>query len=155
MISKIEVEDIVLQQLDSEMEFIVDISISTSNQINVLLDGDQGITIERCVEVSRAINESFDREVEDFELEVSSAGLSESLRLPRQYMKNIGRSLDVVKTDGQKIRGVLLAVTDSNFTLEAENMVLVEGKKRKQKLVEQVLVPYTDVKTALVVISFR
>lgn len=61
----------------------------------------------------------------------------------------------MVKTDGQKVRGLLKNVTDSNFTLEIESMVKVEGKKRKQKLVEQVSIPYTDVKSALVVISFR
>ncbi|MDD2548711.1 MAG: ribosome assembly cofactor RimP [Bacteroidales bacterium] len=155
MITNTKVENIVLQQLDSKIEFIVDISVSSANQIKVLLDGDQGITIERCVEISRAIEQSFDREAEDFELEVSSAGLSETLRLPRQYKKNIGHKLDVVKTDGQKVRGLLKNVTDSNFTLEIESMVKVEGKKRKQKLVEQVSIPYTDVKSALVVISFR
>ena len=88
MITNIEIEDIVLQQLNSETEFLVDVSVSAANQIKVQLDGDQGITIERCVEVSKAIEQSFDREVQDFELEVSSAGLSESLRLPRQ----IGRA---------------------------------------------------------------
>ena len=155
MITNIEIEDIVLQQLNSETEFLVDVSVSAANQIKVQLDGDQRITIERCVEVSKAIEQSFDREVQDFELEVSSAGLSESLRLPRQYKKNLGHSLDVIKVDGQKVRGLLVNVTDSNFTLEVESMVKAEGKKRKQKFVEEVSLPYTDVKSALVVISFR
>ena len=155
MITRSKIEDTVLQQLDSELEFVVDISISATNLIKVQLDGDQGITIERCVEVSRAIEDNFNREDEDYDLEVSSAGLSESLKLPRQYTKNIGHSLDVVKVDGQKIRGLLVGVTDNNFTLEVESMVKVEGKKRKQKLVEQVSLPYTDVKSALVVVSFR
>jgi ribosome maturation factor RimP len=121
----------------------------------VLLDGDNGITIDRCVKVSRAIEQSFDREEEDFELEVASAGLSESLKLPRQYKKNVGRSLEVVKADGQKIKGLLLSANQEAFVLEVESMVKPEGKKRKEKVIDQFEIPYTDVKSAIVVISFR
>lgn len=103
MITNTKVENIVLQQLDSKIEFIVDISVSSANQIKVLLDGDQGITIERCVEISRAIEQSFDREAEDFELEVSSAGLSETLRLPRQYKKISDISLMWLKPTAKRL----------------------------------------------------
>lgn len=155
MIDKKLVEEIVNEQLNPDEEFVVDISVSASNKIIVLLDGDNGITIDRCVKVSRAVEQSFDREEEDFELEVASAGLSESLRLPRQYMKNVGRSLEVVKSDGQKLKGLLLSANDSSLVLEIESMVKPEGKKRKEKVVEQFDIPYTDVKSAFVVISFR
>ncbi|MDX9771156.1 MAG: ribosome assembly cofactor RimP [Tenuifilaceae bacterium] len=155
MIDKKLVEEIVNEQLNPDEEFVVDISVSASNKIIVLLDGDNGITIDRCVRVSRAVEQSFDREEQDFELEVASAGLSESLRLPRQYKKNVGRSLEVVKSDGQKLKGLLLSANDSSLVLEIESMVKPEGKKRKEKVVEQFDIPYTDVKSAFVVISFR
>lgn len=155
MIDKKLVEEIVNEQLNPDEEFVVDISVSASNKIIVLLDGDNGITIDRCVKVSRAVEQSFDREEQDFELEVASAGLSESLRLPRQYKKNVGRSLEVVKSDGQKLKGLLLSANDSSLVLEIESMVKPEGKKRKEKVVEQFDIPYTDVKSAFVVISFR
>ncbi|MDY0254069.1 MAG: ribosome assembly cofactor RimP [Tenuifilaceae bacterium] len=155
MIDKKLVESIVNEQLNTDEEFVVDITVSASNKIMVLLDGDNGITIDRCVKVSRAIEQSFDRDEEDFELEVASAGLSESLRLPRQYKKNVGRSLEVVKSDGQKLKGLLLSANDSTLALEVESMVKPEGKKRKEKVVEQFEIPYTEVKSAFVVISFR
>ncbi len=155
MIDKKLVESIVNEQLNADEEFVVDITVSASNKIMVLLDGDNGITIDRCVKVSRAIEQSFDRDEEDFELEVASAGLSESLRLPRQYKKNVGRSLEVVKSDGQKLKGLLLSANDSTLALEVESMVKPEGKKRKEKVVEQFEIPYTEVKSAFVVISFR
>ena len=155
MIDKELVENIVNEQLNPDEEFVVDISVSASNKIMVLLDGDNGITIDRCVKVSRAIEQSFDREEEDFELEVASAGLSESLKLPRQYKKNVGRSLEVVKADGQKIKGLLLSANQEAFVLEVESMVKPEGKKRKEKVIDQFEIPYTDVKSAIVVISFR
>jgi ribosome maturation factor RimP len=155
MIDKELVENIVNEQLNPDEEFVVDITVSASNKIMVLLDGDNGITIDRCVKVSRAIEQSFDREEEDFELEVASAGLSESLKLPRQYKKNVGRSLEVVKADGQKIKGLLLSANQEAFVLEVESMVKPEGKKRKEKVIDQFEIPYTDVKSAIVVISFR
>jgi ribosome maturation factor RimP len=155
MIDKELVESIVNEQLNPNEEFVVDITVSASNKIMVLLDGDNGITIDRCVKVSRAIEQRFDRDEEDFELEVASAGLSESLRLPRQYKKNVGRSLEVVKSDGQKLKGLLLSANDSALALEVESMVKPEGKKRKEKVVEQFEIPYTQVKSAFVVISFR
>ena len=155
MIAKSLVETVVSEHLNSELEFLVDITISAGNKIMVLLDSDQGITIDRCVAISRAIEGTLDREQEDFELEVSSAGLSESLRLPRQFRKNLGRSLDVVLSDGQKHRGVLMDVAQESFTIEEERMEKVEGKKRKLKVTEHLTLSYADVKGAFIVISFR
>lgn len=155
MIAKSKVEEIVNEHLNSEMEFVVDITVSTGNHILVLLDSDSGITIDRCVAISRAIEGSFDREEEDFELEVASAGLSESLRLPRQYKKNLGRSLEVLTNGGQKHHGVLTGVTETSFSIDEERMVIPEGKKRKQKVVEPLTFEYSSVKSVYVMISFR
>jgi ribosome maturation factor RimP len=155
MIEKSKVEAIIKENLDADNEFLVNLSISSGNTIMVLLDSDKGITIDRCVAISRAIEQSFDRETEDFELEVASAGLSESLKLPRQYKKNMGRSLEVLMTDGVKVKGSLVQANELDFTLEFEKIEKVEGKKRKQKTFEQITINYTDVKTAFVVVSFR
>lgn len=155
MISKSTVEDIVNQHINAESEFVVDISISSSNKILVLIDSDEGITIDRCVQVSRAIEQSFDRDKEDFELEVSSAGLSSPLKVVRQYKKNIGRSLDVVLANGTKVRGKLIAANESSFSLEFEEKLMLEGKKRKELVVKTLEIPYTDIKTAYIVVTFR
>jgi ribosome maturation factor RimP len=155
MIDRNTIEAIVSSQLDPEKEFIVELTISSGNQITVLIDSDKGITIDRCVKVSRAIEENFDREVEDFELEVSSAGLSTPFKVVRQYQKNLGRELDVVLNNGQKVRGKLLSASDFNIVLEIEEMVKQEGQKRKDIVIKQLELLYTDIKSAMIVISFR
>ena len=86
--------------------FIVDVKVSKDNSIVVKADTDNGITIDECGELSAAIEASLDRDAEDFDLEVSSPGLSEPLKLPRQYLKNIGREVFVETIDGEKLRRV-------------------------------------------------
>ncbi len=155
MVDKSRIEAIVNEQLNSEKEFIVDLSISTGNKILVHIDSDSGVTIERCVIVSKAIEESLDREEEDFELEVSSAGLSSSLKVVRQYKKNIGRNLDVLLNSGEKYSGKIVEANDLEFLLEVEEMIKEEGKKRKELVIRNINIPYSEVKTAYIVVSFR
>ena len=148
MISKGTVESIVNQHINTDNEFVVEISVSSSNKIIVLIDSDDGITIDRCVLVSKAIEQSFDRDEEDFELEVSSAGLSSPLKVVRQYQKNIGRNLDVVLANGTKMQGKLLSATESSFSIEVQEKVVLEGKKRKELITKSIDLPYSDIKTA-------
>ena len=155
MIAKEKVEAILQECIDSAKEFVVELSVSPSNKILVLIDSDEGISIDRCVAVSREIEQHFDREVDDFELEVSSAGLSSPLKMARQYHKNVGRSLDVVLNDGLKMSGKLVQVNEDGFSLEVEEMVKEEGMKRKKLQVRTVSIKYDEVKTATVVISYR
>ncbi|MFP4555326.1 MAG: ribosome assembly cofactor RimP [Bacteroidales bacterium] len=155
MIQQGTIEGIVKEELNPETEFIVDISVTSGNKITVLLDGEEGITINRCVQISRAIEQSFDRDEEDFELEVSSAGLSTPLKLYRQFAKNIGRDVDVVMLTGEKYTGRLTLANESLFTIEFEEIVKVEGKKRKQRVERTLEIPYTDTKSVLVSVSFR
>jgi ribosome maturation factor RimP len=155
MIDKQRVEELVLEQLNAETEFIVEVSVSAANKILVLVDSDSGITIDRCVKISRAIEQNIDREQEDYELEVSSAGLSSPLKVVRQFQKNIGRSLDVILANGEKLKGALIAASDLGFTLEVEKMVKPEGKKRKERMIEQLELQYQQVKSAQISISFR
>jgi len=77
--------------------FLIDFSISLDNKINVVIDGDNGVTVQDCIKISRAIEHDLDREEEDFSLEVASAGAASPMVLPRQYQKNIGRKLKVRK----------------------------------------------------------
>jgi ribosome maturation factor RimP len=155
MIDRSTIDAIVNSQLDAEKEFVVDLSISSGNHIVVLIDSDEGITIDRCVKVSKAIEESLDREAEDFDLEVSSAGLSSPLKVFRQYQKNIGRELDIILTSGEKFRGKLLEATEAGINLEVLEMVKQDGKKRREPVVKQMDLVYDDIKSAIIVISFR
>lgn len=155
MVDKSTIESIVSEQLDNEKEFVVDIAVSTGNKILVLIDSDTGITIDRCVAVSRSIEQSLDRDTEDFELEVSSAGLSSPLKVVRQYQKNVGRNLDVLLNSGEKFTGKLTNATEVEFSIEVEQMIKQEGKKRKELVISTMTFPYNEVKTAYVVVTFR
>jgi ribosome maturation factor RimP len=149
------VQEIVNQQINSEKEFVVDITISSGNRIMILIDSDEGLTIDRCVKVSRAVEQALDRDSEDFELEVSSPGLSEPFKVKRQYQKNIGRKVEIITTAGQKVTGLLLSADNNGFILETEQMLKLEGKKRKELVVSNAEYNYTDVKSVKIVISFR
>ena len=134
--------------------FLIDLNISAENQICVILDGDKGVTVEDCVEVSREIEHNLDREEFDFSLEVMSAGVSEPLTLPRQYTKNLGRNLKIKTTTGEKLEGELIAANNESCTLtwsEREPKAVGKGKVTVKK---EVLLPYKDIMEAKVMITF-
>lgn len=134
--------------------FLIDLKISADNQITVILDGDQGVTVEDCVMVSREIEHNLDRENLDFSLEVMSAGVSEPLSMPRQYLKNLGRILKIKMVNGENIEGELIAADDQGCTLtwtEREPKPVGKGKITVQK---EVVLPYQDIKEAKVMITF-
>ncbi|QQX77888.1 MULTISPECIES: ribosome assembly cofactor RimP [Aequorivita] len=134
--------------------FLIDLNISEDNQIRVILDGDKGVTVEDCIAVSRAIEHNLDREEYDFSLEVMSAGVSEPLTLPRQYKKNIGRTLKIKTKNDEKIEGELTAANDDSFTLKwsaREPKPVGKGKVTVQK---EATLPYKDIMEAKVMITF-
>lgn len=134
--------------------FLIDLSISEVNQIRVIIDGDAGVSVQDCIDVSRAIEHNLDREEEDFSLEVHSAGVSEPLSIVRQYKKNLGRSLQV-KTENDTIEGELTAVTDDAVTLKwkaREPKPIGKGKVTVQK---EAVLPYNDIVEAKVMIKFN
>lgn len=154
MISKQQVEEVVGGALAGSNLYLVDLSVSPSNRITVLVDGDNGITIDQCAAISRAVEAAFNRDVEDYELEVSSPGVGQPLKITRQYLKNIGREVEVIRKNGVKVKGVLRSATDRNFTIEVEKRVLKEGEKRKKLVVEPETFDYTDIKSTKVLVSF-
>jgi ribosome maturation factor RimP len=105
--------------------------------------------------VSRNIEHNLDRESEDFELHVSSAGLDKPFRVLAQYIKNIGREVKLVTNDGKKHEGLLTAATAEEVTLEKSRMEKIEGKKKKELIVEQLVFPMTQIKETKIVISFK
>ncbi len=136
--------------------YIVELSVSTSNVIHVEIDKLKGgVSVEDCMSVSRNIEHNLDREKEDFELHVSSAGLDKPLRHLNQYAKNIGRTLAVVCLDGKKNEGELVKVSDEGIVLRLMSKQLDE-KKKKKILVEEILeFPFSQIKEAKIVISFK
>jgi ribosome maturation factor RimP len=158
MISKkkvLELADERMNELNSGL-FVVDISISASNVIHLELDKSYGnVSINDCMSVSRNIEHNLDRESEDFELHVSSAGLDKPFRVLAQYIKNIGREVKLVTNDGKKHEGLLTAATAEEVTLEKSRMEKIEGKKKKELIVEQLVFPMTQIKETKIVISFK
>ncbi|MBE5032532.1 ribosome assembly cofactor RimP [Gallalistipes aquisgranensis] len=135
--------------------FVVDVTCSPANEVEVLVDSDSSVAIEDCVELSRAIEASLDRDVEDFALTVSSAGIGQPLRMLRQYRRLIGRPVEVVLLSGVKLLAELRDATEESVTLAYEEKVAVEGKKRKQ-LVETVReYPLSEVKSTREYIDFK
>jgi ribosome maturation factor RimP len=156
MINKEYIEGILESFVEERGFFVVNLNISTSNKISVLIDSMEGITIDECVEISRAIEGSLDREKEDFELQVSSPGLSEPLRVIQQYEKNVGRELEILlDSEDKKLKGKLLGVEGDNIKVEAQQKVKLVGKKKKQLIIETKDININNIKTAKILISFK
>lgn len=134
--------------------FLVDMKISASSDITVILDGDNGVTLQDCLDASRAIEFNIDREIHDFSLQVMSAGLSEPLESPRQFRKNIGRTLELLLNDDSKIEGELINVDDEKVIVRLEYRRPKLIGKGKEDVVEDKEIPYPDIKKALVTIKF-
>ena len=134
--------------------FLVDLKFSAADDITVILDGDDGVTLQDCLDASRAIEFNMDREEHDFSLQVMSAGLSEPLESPRQFRKNIGRELDILLNDSEKITGELVKVDEEKITLVLKYRKPKDVGKGKVDVVEEKEIPYSDIKKALVTIKF-
>ncbi len=147
MISKEKIESLVAEKISGTDFFVAELKVSADNKISVYLDSFSGIKIEDCVAVSRHIEGNLDRDEEDFELEVSSAGVGLPFKVIEQYKKNIGRVVEVLTANGQKIEGELTQVNEEDFTVRYEKKVAVEGKKRKQLQEFEDRFAYSDVKS--------
>ena len=133
--------------------FLIDLEITDAFKIIVAIDGDNGVTLQDCIDISRAVENNLDREEQDFSLEVASAGVSKPLKNVRQYKKNIGRTLKV-KTANETIEGILTSVDDEKITLEwevREPKKLGKGKETVQKRQD---VLFADIKESIVIIIF-
>lgn len=134
--------------------FLIDLKISAADDITVILDGDDGVSLQDCLDASRAIEFNMDREEHDFSLQVMSAGLSEPLSIPRQYAKNIGRDLKLLLNDSSEIEGELGKADDEKVTLILRYRKPKEVGKGKMDVVEEKEIPYSEIKKATVVIKF-
>lgn len=133
--------------------FLIDFSISPDYKISVIIDGDNGVSLKDCIDVSRSIEHNLDREEQDFSLEVASSGATEPLKFPRQYRKNIGRNLEVT-TEEEKIEATLINADEEKIVLEWKTREPKKIGKGKETVVKTKEVPYISIKKAVVVISF-
>lgn len=153
MIEKVKIAELVNEKLTDD-QFLVDVTVSASNVIHVMVDSDTAISINQIVEISRYVEGKLDREVEDFELSVFSAGLSEPFRLVRQYKKNVGTEIDLLLANGQKLTGKLVEAGDQGIELETATKEKVEGSKKKELVVRVHKFDYQEIKEAKKILKF-
>ena len=134
--------------------FLIDLSINDANKISIVLDGDNGVSLQVCIDVSRAVEADLDREEQDFSLEVASAGLSSPLKFVRQYKKNLGRNLKVKTISSEEIEAKLTAVDDEKITLEWQAREPKKIGKGKETVDKKLELPYESIKEAIVIVSF-
>ena len=136
--------------------FLVDVAISADNHIVVEIDSYEGsVSIDNCVAITRAVEQAFDRDKEDYELEVGSAGLTSPLKVKAQYVKNIGNDVEVLTTQGAKLKGMLSEVGDDTFTIKVAKKVKPEGAKRPVMVEEDVTIKYSETKYTKYLIQFK
>ena len=139
--------------LDKPSIFLIDLAISDSFKISVGLDGDNGVALQDCIDVSRAIENNLDREEQDFSLEVASVGVGSPLKMTRQYIKNIGRTL-IVTTNTEKIEAELVEANDVFIILSWEAREPKKIGKGKETVQKEQQIPYTEIKEAIVTVTF-
>ncbi|HOS70941.1 MAG TPA: ribosome assembly cofactor RimP [Bacteroidales bacterium] len=143
MIDKERIERIINEHITGTDMFLVSLKVSTANRITVLADTMKGITIDECAELHRFLEKQLDRNIEDFELQVSSPGLDAPFRVIQQYYRNEGNMIELTDMNGEKFTGKLRNVTDGGFELET-----VIKEKGKSPSVKELSFNYDQIKTA-------
>ena len=155
MIDKNVVKQIVDEWLSDKEYFLVDVEISPSDKIVVEIDHADGVWINDCEDLSRFIEDHLSRDEEDYELEVGSAGLGQPFKVAQQYINCIGEEVEVMDADGKKLKGILKSVDGNDFVVTVNEKVMVEGKKRPQKMDVDHPFKMDQVKYTKYIISFK
>ena len=133
--------------------FLIDLAITDAFKIIVSLDGDSGVALQDCIDISRAIESNLDREEQDFSLEVASVGVGSPLKMIRQYKKNVGRTL-IVKTETEIIEAELVEANDVFIILSWKAREPKKVGKGKETVQKELQLPYADIKEAIVTVTF-
>jgi len=155
MIDKNVISQLVEEQLASSGNYLVDVIVKPGNLIIVEIDNDEAVSIDDCVAVSRYIESQLDREVEDFELEVGSAGVTSPFKVLRQYQKNIGNEVEILLKKGVKLTGVLKSADEQGIVVTIEKQVKPEGAKRKVTVQEDQSYTFDEIKYTKYLIRFK
>lgn len=155
MIDKNVVTRIVNEWLEGKDYFLVDITVSPDDKIVVEIDHAEGVWIDDCVELSRYIESKLNREEEDYELEVGSAGIGQPFKVLKQYLIHIGTDVEVLAKDGKKYVGVLSDANEENFTITVETKIKPGGAKRPKLVEQDITFTYEEIKYTKYLISFK
>ena len=154
MIEKDVISQLVEEKLASSDNYLVDVVIKPGNLIIIEIDNDEGVCIYDCVELSRYVEGHLDRDVEDFELEVGSAGITSPFKVLRQYVKNIGNEVEMLLKNGTKLTGILKSADENGVVVTVEKQVKPEGAKRKVTVQEDLSYTFDEIKYTKYVIQF-
>ena len=155
MIEKKTVSQIVEEWLEGKDYFLVEVTVSPDDKIVVEIDHAEGVWIEDCVELSRFIESKLNREEEDYELEVGSAGIGQPFKVLQQYYNHVGSDVEVLTKDGRKLTGVLKDADEEKFVVAVQKKVKVEGAKRPKLMEEDEIFRYDEIKYTNYLISFK
>lgn len=155
MIDKNIISQLVEEKLASSDHYLVDVMIKPGNLIVIEIDNDEGVCIDDCAELSRYVESHLDREVEDYELEVGSAGITSPFKVLRQYIKNIGNEVEMLLKSGVKLFGVLKAADEKGVVVTVEKQVKPEGAKRKVTVEEDLSYTFEEIKYTKYLIRFK
>ncbi len=157
MIDSTKVKDLVegfLLELQNDSVYLVDVIVSKANRIVVELGADKGLSIDLCVKLNKHIEAAFDRDVEDFELEVGSAGLTSPFKVLRQYTGAIGSNVELLLKGGKKEKGELQSADESGLKLAVKRMIKPEGAKRKVEVEEVLELKYDELLQCKRIVEF-
>ena len=154
LITKEHIESLASEYLKDSTLFVTGVKISSANDINVFIDGDKGVSIQDCIGLSRSIENALDRDKADFSLQVSSHGATTPLIMPRQYLKNIGRDLEIRLQDGTKAGGRLIESDNESITIEYSERENKPIGKGKITVVKKQTIPYNQIKESKIKLKF-
>lgn len=149
-----EIKTIVASLLENSDLFLVDATVSGDNKIEVLIDSPAGVNITTCMEISRQLEEKLDRDTEDFELTVASAGIGYPFLVEGQYKKNIGNTVEIRLKEPGTLKGILKAYNGDSLVVEYEEKKAVEGKKKKETVKTEKTVYLSDIKQIKDIVTF-
>ena len=147
------VAEIVENYLKNSDKYLIEVKLEPGDRIVVEIDGDTPVSIDDCIALTKHIEAQFDRNVEDFELEVGSAGLSQPFKVLRQYRNAIGREVETLLKTGKKYTGILKAGNENSIVLTVKKRIKPEGAKRKTTVEEDVTFDYKEIKHTKYVIQ--
>lgn len=149
-----EIKHIAEPIIEANELFLVDLSLSKDNVIEIFIDALTGVNVQTCIKVSKEIEQNLNREEEDFELTVSSAGIGYPFKVAGQYQKNIGNTVEIKLQDNTKQQGILKTFDEQAIVVECEEKKAIEGKKKKETVKVEKTFLRTDIKEIKDVVSF-
>ena len=154
MITADQIKSYVETELQASPYFLVDVAPLPDSGFDVEIDSFSPVDIDYCADLSRRISGHFGEELDDYDLQVGSAGLTSPLRVPRQYEKYLGKDVEVLTADGHKLRGILKEADDTGFVLQTVVKVKKEGVKKPVEEIRDIPLDYNQVKYTKYILQF-